>query len=72
MPRKTILPVDWHPDRTIRNARLAERQRRNNSWGEAAVLSPRLTDAQLLMGMTDENPGETQERERILRRLCAL
>ena len=59
-------------DRTIRNARLAERNRRNNSWEEAAVLSPRLTDAQILMGMTDENPGDAQERERILRRLCAL
>ena len=59
-------------DRTIRNARLAERNRRNNSWGDAAVLTPRLTDAQILMGMTDEAPWDTQERERILRRLCAL
>ncbi len=59
-------------DRTIRNARLAERQRRNNSWSEAPVLSPRLTDAQILMGMTDETPWDAQERERILRRLCAL
>ena len=59
-------------DRTIRNARLTERNRRNNSWGEAAVLSPRLTDAQILMGMTDETPWDAQERERILRRLCTL
>ena len=59
-------------DRTIRNARLAERQRRNNSWGEAAVLSPRLTDEQILLGMTDETPWDAQERERILRRLISL
>ena len=59
-------------DRAIRNARLAERNRRNNPWGEAAVLSPRLTDEQILLGMTDETPWDAQERERILRRLISL
>ena len=32
----------------IRNARLAERKRRNNPWGEPAVTEPESTDAEIL------------------------
>ena len=56
-------------DRIIRNARLAERQRRNNSWSEPAYTHPRRTDAQILAGVPDY--PETPE-QRIRRRLKVL
>ena len=37
-----------NPDRIIRDARLMERNRRNNPWSEPACLEPQLTDAQIL------------------------
>ncbi len=55
-----------NPDRIIRNARLAERTRRNNPWSEPACLEPRLTDAQILAAHYGDS--ETHE-ERIQRRL---
>ena len=57
-------------DRIIRNARLAERQRRNNAWTEPAYHPnmPLRTDAQILAGMPDY--PETPE-QRIRRRLMA-
>lgn len=55
-------------DRIIRNARLAERQRRNNAWSEPAYLHPRRTDAEILAGVPDH--PETP-KERIQRRLSA-
>ena len=53
-------------NRIIRNARLAERQRRNNAWTEPAYNHPRRTEAQILAGLPDDL--ETRE-ERIKRRL---
>lgn len=35
-------------DTDIRNARLLERQRRNNPWSEPAVTERRATDAEIL------------------------
>ena len=58
-----------NPDRTIRNERLAERQRRNNAWTEPAYDHPRRTDAEILAGVPDH--PETP-KQRIKRRLSAL
>ena len=54
-----------NPDRIIRNARLLERNRRNNPWSEPTCTDPRRTDAEILAA---HQASETRE-ERIQRRL---
>ena len=64
------------PNRIIRDARLAERNRRNNSWHHPAYLAPKRTDAEILAADTKarlcRSPDGTETpKERIQRRLSA-
>ena len=44
-------------EQIIRDARYQERQERNNSWSEPAVLTPRRTDAEILAAADNPFPG---------------
>ena len=64
-------------DRIIRNARLAERNRRNNSWGEAPVLAPRLTDQEILgqaqkLSWRDQEIYDYEQSRRAARKAHAI
>ena len=54
-------------ERIIRNARLAERQRRNNAWDQEAELAPRQTDEEIIEGERTK-----REYERIMAALAGL
>ena len=54
-------------DRIIRNARLAERKRRNNPWSEPAYAPEGRTDAQILAGEPDRPIVVEPRRKRIQR-----